>query len=225
MIAAHNQRSRVNDWVSFVLPSWLRRRGHSHLEVSIPNNMLLFCFRTCQRCTICRRGILVRNLGWIHSMIILVMISTRICILIEVHQDILNLSLFRRVHYHDNWWRWCTIDILWIRSARCRLMTYEFAACKIVLCISTAIMCIECLWGWASPCLLSALFCRASSLVHKSRGPSSWSLPLWWPLWIANLMNGLLIIVLGEVGVRSVLLVTLVSLITRCWCKYTSLVF
>lgn len=121
--------------------------------------MLLFRFRTGEGCSsgICRGCILViGDLGGVHTVVILVVVGARIRILIEIHQDILNLGLFRGVHNHDYRLGRCTA--VSIHSAGGRLMADEFAACEIVLCVGTAIVGVESLRGGASPSFLSPLF-------------------------------------------------------------------
>ena len=108
--------------------------------------MLLFSFRTGEGCPSgIRRGciLIIRDLGGVHSVVILVMVGSRIRILIEIHQDILNLGLFRGIHNHNyRLGGGCTAAVS-IHSAGGRLMAYEFAACEIVLCVRTAIVGIE----------------------------------------------------------------------------------
>ena len=57
------------------------------------------------------RVLVVGDLGGIDSVVVLVVIGTGVRILVEVHEDILNLGLLRRVHYHHNRWGLSLIHI------------------------------------------------------------------------------------------------------------------
>jgi len=97
-----------------------------------------------------------------------VVVGTGIRILVEVHEDILNLGLLRGIHYHNNRWGRGAVESLRIYRTWGRLVTDEFVACEVVvLCVGTAIVGVESLRGRTSPGFLSARFRRAS-LIHKS---------------------------------------------------------
>jgi hypothetical protein len=97
-----------------------------------------------------------------------VVVGTGVRILVEVHEDILNLGLLRGVHYHNNWWGWGAVESLRVHCTWGRLVTDEFVACEVVvLCVSTAVVSVESLRGRTSPGFLSTGFSRAT-LIHKS---------------------------------------------------------
>ncbi len=90
-------------------------------------------------------------------MVILVVVGTGIRILVEVHEDILNLGLLRGVHYHNNWRGWGAIESLRVHCTWGWLVTDEFVACEVVvLRVGAAIVGVESLGSGASPSFLSA---------------------------------------------------------------------
>jgi hypothetical protein len=118
--------------------------------------LLLFRFRAGKGCPSGIGRGWVLDLGRVHSVVILVVVGARIRILIEIHQDILNLGLFRGVHNHNyRLGGWSAVSI---HCAGGRLMADEFVACEIVLCVGTAIVGVESLRGGAGSRLLSPLF-------------------------------------------------------------------
>jgi hypothetical protein len=85
-----------------------------------------------------------------------VVVGTGVRILVEVHEDILNLGLLRGVHYHNDWRGWGSVESLRVHCTWGRLVTDEFVACEVVvLCVGAAIVCVESLRGGASPGFLS----------------------------------------------------------------------
>lgn len=212
MISTAHYQGWINGWIGLVLSRRLRGRSQTHFKVISLSNLLTF--GTNQRCSINRRRVLVRNLCRVYSMIVLVMIGTWVSVLVEIHQDILNLRLFWRVHHHHYGRPWLTA---WVSgSTWSRLVTDELAAPEIVLCTTSTIVSVESLRGWACPGLFRALF-RRGPLIDKGRGASSRSLSLWGSLRIVHLMGGLLIVILGKVCMSCILLMPLISLVTRCW--------
>jgi hypothetical protein len=119
--------------------------------------MLLFSFRAGKGCPSGIGRGWVLDLGGVHTVVILMVVGARIRILIEIHQDILNLGLFRGVHNH-NYRLGGGCSAVSIHCAGGRLMADEFVACEIVLCVGTAIVGVESLRGGAGSCLLSPLF-------------------------------------------------------------------
>lgn len=79
-------------------------------------------------------------------MIVVIMVCTRVCVLIEVHQDVLNLSLLRRMHNHNNGRRVSTrSNQTGCGCTRHGLVVYELTLSKVIIGIDpcTAILGVE----------------------------------------------------------------------------------
>ena len=93
---------------------------------------------------------IVIDLRRVHSVVVVVIVCSRVGILVEIHKDVLNLGLLRRIHYHHyrrsgniaidkvcsviNTWHW--------------LVTDELAAAEVVVLLlvrTTTIMSVKCL--------------------------------------------------------------------------------
>jgi len=156
----------------------------------------------------------------VNSLIILVIMLTCswVCVLIEVHENILYLSLLWWIHYHNNGLSWS-----WSYQVRCCCACYRLMINKlittssIVLCCgrtshTTSIMCIESVWGWACSSLLVSLLLVAHKIT-SSNTATCWGLPFRGSLLLMLLLI-LLVIIIWKVCVSSILLLLLIPIIT-----------
>jgi len=133
------------------------------------------------------------------------MISPRIGVLIEIHQDVLNLSLLGRVHDHDYGRRRLSISSLWVDV---------LIASESIWYATLTVVGVKCLGMWACPLLLSS---TCMLLVRcKASCSSGWGLSLWYPLLLLLIWGMLLLLVLmrswREVVVCCILQMLLIAL-------------
>ena len=159
------------------------------------------------------------NLRGVDSVVVVTVVSSRVRVLIKVHQDVLDLGLLRGMHHHD-YRSWISLLPNYICGC-CAwhwLMIYELVLSKIVLIInpSTSILSVESLRVWAGPCFLWCGFKVVSSRPSSQETCSTtcWCLPFWASLWLLTLVRLECMLVririLCEVGLSRVLLMILI---------------
>jgi hypothetical protein len=225
LVLIHSNRGGIHYRIAGLVLCWLRGRSSWHFEAAIcTHHNVLFSpirFRADNWGLFVRgRCGALRNFGRIDSVIVVAVVGPWIGVLIKVHQDVLNLSLLRWRHNHDD--RGCIMlrcHKAWCRSAGHRLMTYKFALCEVIVRPGTSIMSIECLGIWTSSSLfascLEVVSCGTCS--QKASSSSSRGLTLWGSLWLLTLVwlesNIVRISVLRKISLSGILLVILVSMI------------
>lgn len=170
------------------------------------NNNVLFCsMSTFVSYNWCCIRVLVGSLCGINPLIVMIMVlvSSWIRVLIEVHEYVLNLSLLLRIHNHNNWWsRSAVVCVLtsWIIN--------DFIASHIVW----SVVSIERLWSWSGPCFLWGWLLLITHEVNTTETSTSRSLSLRLSLLLLWLLLWLLIMisVLGEVSMSRVWLMLLI---------------
>lgn len=150
--------------------------------------------------------VLIWDLGGVHPLVIMMMISPRIGVLIEIHQDVLNLSLLGRVHDHDYGRRWLSISCLWVDV---------LIASESIWYATLTVVGIKCLGMWACPLLLSS---SCMLMIRREASCSSgWGLSLWYPLLLLLIWGMLLLLLVllrsrGEVIMCCILQMLLIAL-------------
>lgn len=212
-----------NDTIGFVL-CWLGCRSRvRNLQTTIStNHYMLLCTIWLSSNDWSSDSILliVWNLSWIDSMIVVMMICSRVCVLVEVHKDVLDLSLLGRIHDHYyGGASLCRID-----KASCSRTWHRLVSDELI-CIDSwplriwIILRIESLRIWACASLLNFVmcWCSGSSCCHEASSSSSWSLALWSPLrrLLSMLRCRMEWRILSKVGLRGILRMILISVILR----------
>ena len=175
------------------------------------NKNVLFCSRSSfVSYDWCCVRVLVGSLSRINPLIVMMVVLVRswIRVLIEVHEYVLNLSLFLRIHNHHNWWSRHTIVSVWTSW-----IIYELIASHVVW----SVVSIEGLWCWSCPCFLLGLLLLITHEVNTTKTSTSRGLTLRCPLLLLWLLLCLLIMisVLGEVSMSRVWLMLLIPVIER----------
>lgn len=208
-----------NDTISFVLSwlSWWGRIWYFQASITADHDMLLCSIRLGSNYgSSVSILLIIWNLSWIDSVIVVMMISSWVSVLVEVHQDVLDLCLFRGIHYH--YYGRASLSRIHktgCSRARHRLMTDEFIGIDSWTLGIGIILRIESLRIRACTSLLYFVLCGGSgSSCHKAGCSSSRGLTLWSPLrrllMLRSWMEGR---ILSEVRLGSILRMILISVI------------
>ena len=161
---------------------------------------------------------LVWNSSWVQSLfIVMVLTCSWVSVLVKVHQDILNLCLLWRVHYHDN--RRC-----WLRSSghiSCSsipycIVTRELIACASILLTQTVIR-VKSLGSRSSSRFLLGLL-----LTTHEAGSTNTSTSRCLAFWGSLL---LVVVTRCEIIVSCILVLLLISIINWSCTSYLCMLF